>query len=150
MKTYIDTSVFGGYFSPEFEMATKQFFTEIDKGYKVPVVSELTILELEKAPIHVKELYNKVFDKLQFLTIDNEMIDLAKAYIKEKALTMKSIGDAIHIATATIHRIDVIVSWNFKHIVNLNRIRIFNAVNLIHGYPVIEIRTPLEILKIKP
>jgi len=78
------------------------------------------------------------------------MIDLANAYIKEKALTIKSIDDAIHIATATIHRIDVIVSWNFKHIVNLNRIRIFNAVNLKHGYPVMEIRTPLEVLSIEP
>jgi len=150
MRTYIDTSVFGGYFDVEFETPTKQFFTEIDKGIKIPMVSDLTVSELEKAPKQVKELYNKVFDKLQFLTIDKEMIDLANAYIKEKALTIKSMDDAIHIATATIHRIDVIVSWNFKHIVNLNRIRIFNAVNLKHGYPVMEIRTPLEVLSIKP
>jgi len=150
VRTYIDTSVFGGYFDVEFETPTKQFFTEIDKGIKIPMVSDLTVSELEKAPKQVKELYNKVFDKLQFLTIDKEMIDLANAYIKEKALTIKSLDDAIHIATATIHRIDVIVSWNFKHIVNLNRIRIFNAVNLKHGYPVMEIRTPLEVLSIKP
>jgi predicted nucleic acid-binding protein len=150
MRTYIDTSVFGGYFDVEFEIPTKQFFNEIEKGIKIPMVSDLTVSELEKAPKQVKELYNKVFDKLQFLPIDKEMIDLANAYIKEKALTIKSMDDAIHIATATIHRIDVIVSWNFKHIVNLNRIRIFNAVNLKHGYPVMEIRTPLEVLSIKP
>ena len=150
MRTYIDTSVFGGYFDIEFEIPTKHFFNEIEEGIKIPMVSDLTVSELEKAPIQVKELYNKVFDKLQFLPIDREMIDLANAYIKEKALTIKSIDDAIHIATATIHRIDVIVSWNFKHIVNLNRIRIFNAVNLKHGYPVMEIRTPLEVLSIEP
>ncbi len=150
MRTYIDTSVFGGYFDIEFEIPTKQFFAEIEKGIKIPMVSDLTVSELEKAPKQVKELYNKVLDKLQFLPIDKEMIDLANAYIKEKALTIKSMDDAIHIATATIHRIDVIVSWNFKHIVNLNRIRIFNAVNLKHGYPVMEIRTPLEVLSIKP
>jgi len=149
MRTYIDTSVFGGYFDIEFEKPTKQFFTEIEKGIKIPMVSDLTVSELEKAPKQVKELYNNVIYKLQFLPIEKEMIDLANAYIKEKALTVKSIDDAIHIATATIHRIDVIVSWNFKHIVNLNRIRIFNAVNLKYGYPIMEIRTPLEVLSIK-
>jgi len=148
MKTYIDTSVFGGYFDSEFEIPTKLFFTEIEKGFKVPFVSDLTVSELEKAPKNVKELYNKIFDKLNFLIIDKKIIYLANAYIKEKALTLKSIDDAIHIAAATIHSIDVIVSWNFKHIVNLNRIRIFNTVNLKHGYPVIEIRTPLEVLNI--
>lgn len=55
-------------------------------------------------------------------------------------------SDALHVALATIGRVDVMVSWNFKHIVNLNRIRLFNAVNLEQGYGLIEIRTPMEVL----
>jgi len=51
-----------------------------------------------------------------------------------------------YIATATINRADVLVSWNFKHIVNLERIHRYNAVNLKLGYPMIEIRTPTEVL----
>jgi predicted nucleic acid-binding protein len=55
-------------------------------------------------------------------------------------------ADALHIALATAARVDVLVSWNFKHIVNLRRIHAFNAVNLKHGYPVLEIRNPREVI----
>lgn len=54
--------------------------------------------------------------------------------------------DAQHIAIATVGRVDVLVSWNFKHIVNLRRIHGYNSVNLRRGYPMIEIRTPREVL----
>ncbi len=67
--------------------------------------------------------------------------------IKDGAVGKNSHEDALHIAIATIHRVDVLVSWNFKHIVNLDRIRKYNAVNLMNGYPMIEIRNPREILK---
>lgn len=61
-------------------------------------------------------------------------------------LMPKSLEDASHIALATINHVSALVSWNFKHIVNLNRIRLFNAVNLKHGYALIEIRSPIEII----
>jgi len=146
MKTFIDTSVFGGYFDAEFEEPTRQFFAEIDKGLKIPVVSDLTIKELADAPKKVKELYNKYLNKIELVTVNDEMNKLANDYIKNKALSPKYISDALHVATATILKIDVIVSWNFKHIVNLNRIRVFNGVNIKNGYNMIEIRTPKEIL----
>ena len=55
--------------------------------------------------------------------------------------------DAQHIAIATISRVEVLVSWNFRHIVNLQRIRGYNAVNLRDGYPLLEIRTPQEVIR---
>ena len=67
-------------------------------------------------------------------------------YISEKVLTPKFFNDAVHIAAATTYKVDVIVSWNFKHIVNLNRIRLFNSVNLKQGFSIIEIRSPREVL----
>jgi len=57
------------------------------------------------------------------------------------------IADAQHIAIATIEKVDILVSWNFKHIVNINRIHAFNSVNIRLGYPLLEIRTPREVLE---
>ncbi len=64
-------------------------------------------------------------------------------------MTNKSYIDALHIALATINNADVLASWNFKHIVNLDRIRLYNSINFRQGYRMIEIRTPREILKPK-
>lgn len=61
-------------------------------------------------------------------------------------MSKKSRVDAQHIATATISRVDVLVSWNFKHIVNLEKIHGYNSVNLRLGYPILEIRTPIEVI----
>lgn len=72
--------------------------------------------------------------------------ELAEAYLAHGIVGPGSRSDALHVALATIGRVDVMVSWNFKHIVNLNRIRLFNAVNLEQGYGLIEIRTPMEVL----
>lgn len=83
---------------------------------------------------------------IEQLSLDEEAIRLANVYIQDGAVAESSLSDARHIAIATIARADVLVSWNFKHIVNLNRIRRFNAVNMKLGYPTIEIRSPSEVL----
>ncbi|MEO6883125.1 MAG: PIN domain-containing protein [Bacteroidia bacterium] len=144
MRVYIDTSVIGGYFDEEFEEWTIKLFKEFEKRTKIPVVSDLTIQELENAPKHIMTFFESI--KTERILLDTESIQLARNYIKEKAITAKSFNDALHIATATVNRLDVLVSWNFKHIVNLDRIRLYNAVNLKNGYPLMEIRTPREIL----
>ena len=72
--------------------------------------------------------------------------ELAEQYITAGVIGAAKRVDAQHIATATVHRVDVLVSWNFKHIVNLERIRGYNSVNLRNGYPLLEIRTPQEVL----
>lgn len=79
--------------------------------------------------------------------INDETIQLAETYIREGALTGRSYNDALHIAVAALNDVDVLASWNFRHIVNLDRIRLYNSINLRHGYRLIEIRTPREILK---
>ena len=83
---------------------------------------------------------------IETLELDAEAKDLAEAYISAGVLTAKMFADAQHIAIATAARVDVLVSWNFKHIVNLQRIHGYNSVNLRQGYPMIEIRTPREVL----
>ncbi len=75
-----------------------------------------------------------------------EAEELAIVYIRDGAIGRKMMADALHIALASVARVDVLVSWNFKHIVNLRRIHAYNAVNLKMGYPLLEIRTPREVL----
>ena len=75
-----------------------------------------------------------------------DTIKLADAYINEKVVGKTSLEDCRHIAMATIHKVDVLASWNFKHIVNLDRIKGYNAVNRRLGYSVLEIRSPKDLM----
>jgi len=114
------------------------------------MLSDLTLQELELARKEVRDKVKEIPDQHIFgITIDDEVIQLAETYIYEGALTNKSYNDALHIALATLNNSDVLASWNFKHIVNLDRIRLYNSINFRLGYRMIEIRTPREILKLK-
>ena len=109
--------------------------------------SELTENELRKAPEKVKEFIKQLpLKKIEYLELTKEAYDLALQYINEKVVGQTSYDDCVHIALATINRADVLISWNFKHIVNLKRIHGYNAVNLKLGYPILEIRSPKEII----
>lgn len=81
--------------------------------------------------------------------LDEEAIELADAYINDGVVSARHLVDAQHIAIASIERVDVLVSWNFKQIVNLDRVHAFNAVNLKRGYSVLEIRSPREVVREK-
>jgi predicted nucleic acid-binding protein len=149
MRLYIDTSIFGGFFETEFQLWTKKLVEQIFEGQYIAVVSDMTLAELEEAPKQVRELADKIIsENSEFVTAGELDKDLAEKYVKEKIVTRKFYSDALYIAIATIHKVDVLVSWNFKHIVNLNRIRQYNSVNLKHGYTMIEIRSPMEIVEI--
>jgi predicted nucleic acid-binding protein len=123
-RIYIDTSVVGGYFDDEFKEATRKLFDRLTKGEVIFVVSDLLELELIQAPEHVRELLSNfpvnLFERLQF---NQEADKLAKTYIKEKVVSKTSLEDCRHIALATMNKVDVLASWNFKHIVNLDRIK---------------------------
>jgi hypothetical protein len=147
-RIYVDTSVFGGYFESEFELWSKIFFEHIIKGEIKMLFSQMTEFELEKAPQKVKDLILKIPEKnIEFLSINDEAIDLADKYISENVVGKTSRPDCLHIAIATLHNADVLASWNFKHIVNITRIRGYNGVNYMNGYKMLEIRTPREIIE---
>lgn len=146
-RIYIDTSVVGGYFDDEFKDATQRLFKRLQDNEVKFVISDLLELELIQAPSHVTELLLKYpSDRFDRIELTQEVIDLADKYISGKVVGRTSLTDCRHIALATINRVDVLASWNFKHIVNLDRIRGYNSVNLTLGYPAIEIRTPQELL----
>ena len=146
-RIYIDTSVVGGYFDEEFKEATIKLFERLDNNEIVFVVSDLLDLELLNAPTYVKEhLLKYSADKFQRVEFSEEAIKLADTYIDEKVVGKTSLEDCRHIAMATIHKVDVLASWNFKHIVNLDRIKGYNSVNLRLGYSMIEIRSPKDLV----
>lgn len=147
MRFYLDTSVFGGFFDPEFQADTQSLFDEIANGKFSIVISELTAQELLGAPDAVRDLLTQIPpDALAIVAVTDEALSLAERYVQEGALTEKYISDAQHISVATIERVDSLVSWNFKHMVNFFRIRQYNAINLKNGYPLIDIRSPREVL----
>jgi predicted nucleic acid-binding protein len=146
-RIYIDTSVVGGYFDEEFKDATRELFKRFENGEIIFVVSNLLDLELIGAPQNVRELlYKFSSEKFEQIQLTEEAILLADRYIVEKVVGKTSLEDCRHIALATINRVDVLASWNFKHIVNLDRIKGYNSVNYRLGYPMIEIRSPKDLL----
>jgi len=148
LRIYVDTSVIGGCFDEEFKKDSIQLFDEFVSGKKVLVLSDVLLFELEEAPERVKNILKKVpSDNVEYVSLNEESVALANSYIKESAVAENSLSDARHIAIATVERVDILVSWNFKHIVNINRIHLLNSVNLKLGYPILEIRSPKEVLR---
>jgi len=146
-RIYLDTSVYGGYFDIEFAAWTKILFNQIANNEFLVLHSYLTNVEISYAPEQVQLLAKSVQNKnAELIEYSDKAIELALLYIKENVVGLTSITDCIHIALATIHNADVLVSWNFKHIVNVDRIRGYNSVNLIRGFQALDIRTPTEIL----
>jgi predicted nucleic acid-binding protein len=147
-RIYIDTSIIGGYFDVEFKDTTLALFERFENNELIFVVSDLLDLELLNAPTQVRELLHKFSaDKFERVDLTDEAIKLAQAYIEEKVVGKTSLEDCRHIALATLNKVDVLASWNFKHIVNLDRIKGYNSVNLRLGYQMIEIRSPKDLLK---
>ena len=146
-RIYIDTSIVGGFFDEEFKEATIKLFDRLEKHEVIFVISDLLDLELINAPLRVREhLLHYPNDRFERVDLTEDAIFLADAYIKEKVVGRTSLEDCRHIALATIHKVDILASWNFRHIVNLDRIKGYNSVNLRLGYTMIEIRSPKDLV----
>lgn len=145
-RVYTDTSVIGGCFDPEFETWSNGLFRDFRLGLFVPVVSAVVAAEIEDAPEEVRAAYEELVTLgADVLLVTDEALDLADAYLGRGVLTPKLYDDATHIALATLADVDLLVSWNFRHIVHYDKIRAFNAVNLERGYKPIQIYSPREV-----
>jgi predicted nucleic acid-binding protein len=146
-RIYVDTSVVNGAFAQRFAQDTKPFWNAVQKGMVRIIVSDILEQEVKKAPQHIRDFLGS-FSEAQFERIvsTNESDALAEQYVIENVVGQSSLDDCKHIALATLANADVLVSWNFKHIVNDNRIRGYNSVNMKLGYPQINIRTPYEVI----
>jgi len=119
----------------------------VKNGEIICVYSDLCEFELENAPDEVKEHFLSLDkDNIEFVEITEEINQLAEEYIKEKVVGETSIDDCRHIACATLNKVDYLISWNFKHIVNVFRIRGYNSINIKNGQIQLDIRSPKEII----
>ena len=147
-RVYIDTSVFGGYFDDEFAEHTRPLFDRLKNNEFKLLFSSVTQDELNSAPGRVKDLVTGLkAEWTEFLDVTDEATELAAEYIAEGVVGQTCFADCLHIALATINRADYLISWNFKHIVNIDRIRGYNSINIKKGYKQLEIRSPREFEK---
>ena len=146
-RFYFDTSVFGGVFDSDFEEETLIIFEKVKLGHIICVYSDLTEKELINAPGNVRNFFQQLNNNnLERIEVTLEAYNLAQAYIDANVVGQTSFDDCIHIATATLNKVDILISWNYKHIVNIFRIRGYNSVNLRLGHGTLEIRSPKDIV----
>jgi predicted nucleic acid-binding protein len=145
LRIYLDTSVFGAIEDVKSAEAARRLFQAIAAERYIVLVSPETVREIGAAPEEARARYDEIpASSLESVSFGDDVQSLAQAYIVAGVLTSSHESDARHVAAATIARADVILSWNFRHMVNFERIRKFNGVNAMQGYPAIEIRSPLE------
>jgi predicted nucleic acid-binding protein len=146
LRLYADTSVFGGVFDSEFMEPSKTLFQQIRSGQFELCVSEVVKREIELAPEQVRNFYAEYADLAAMLPITRECLELREQYITKGIVSRKYLDDALHVAVATVSGCDIMVSWNFKHIVHFEKIALYNAINRINGYREIFIYSPLEVI----
>ncbi len=146
MRVYIDTSVVGGCLDEEFATDSKRIFEWAVSKRLILLLSDIVIAEIEPAPSQVKKILDDLPPECtRRVEITNDVIALRDAYIRAGVIGARWADDAAHVAAATAARADAIVSWNFKHIVNLDRIKAYNQVNLAEGYGFLTILSPREV-----
>lgn len=146
IRVYVDTSVFGGVLDEEFAEYSRRFFRLAAEGRFIILLSDITVRELIGAPAEARAITKGLPERtIEEIPITEEVLLLAERYVETGVLSRKSENDAIHVASATVAGADLILSWNFKHIVRYDRVRKFNGVNGLMGYRPLDIRSPREL-----
>lgn len=145
-RIYIDTSVLGGCFDQEFATWSNALVRDFRAGRLIPVLSDVTAAEVQDAPEQVRNLHQELLTLVdRVLPLSEEALSLVAAYAARKILPRRYEADMRHIALATIDEVDSLVSWNFKHVVRLEKIRLFNEVNVQLRYKPLSILSPREV-----
>ncbi len=148
IRTYVDTSVYGGVFDEDFKEDSLRFFELVKKKYFKLVISSVVSLEVSGANRKVQDFFSNLLIDAELVEVNEESIRLREQYINAGIVNKQSLVDALHVATASIARVPLVISWNFKHIVNFKKIPLYNAVNIANGYPNIGIYSPKEVIEI--
>ena len=146
ISVYIDTSIIGGKFDPEFQKASIKFYEQVKENKFHLIISTLVQEEIIAAPKHVKKFFDELKPKATLIEVTEPALKLREAYLKAKIVSKKSAYDALHVALATVNNCPIIVSWNFKHIVHYEKITLYNSINILEGYQQIAIYSPLEVI----
>lgn len=144
-RIYVDTSVIGGCFDSEFAEWSNGLIRDFHNGVFQALLSEVITAEITDAPENVQTVYVGLAHNAEIVSLDESSLELADEYQRRGILTPKFYDDGLHIALATVAEADLLVSWNFKHIVRFDKIRLFNAVNIEFGYKPLQIFSPREV-----
>jgi predicted nucleic acid-binding protein len=148
-RIYIDNSVVSGVFDKnDHPERVKPFWDAVFNGKIRVVLSDVLKEEVDDAPLHVRDFYSTIPEsQIERIVSTDESYALAEQYIAAGIVTENSLNDSRHVALASVAGVDVLVSFNCTHIVTLNRILKYNAINVLSGYSQIEIRTPDEVIQ---
>lgn len=145
-RIYVDTSVLGGCFDAEFAPWSKGLVEDFRRGVFQPVLSGVTAEEISRAPEQVRGLHEELTSLgAEIVTTSPEALRLLAAYERRGILGARYRNDLLHIALATVATVDALVSWNFRHIVRMEKIQLFNDVNVELGYRALAIHSPREV-----
>ena len=146
LRIYVDTSVLGGCFDDEFAEWSNRLVDDFRRGRFIALLSAVTAAEVEEAPLAVRQIHDQLIAMgSQVLTVSQEAFELLDNYQKRKILSRRFRNDMLDIAVATVAEADILVSWNFRHIVRFDKIRLFNSVNIELGYRELSIYSPREV-----
>jgi predicted nucleic acid-binding protein len=146
IRTYADTSVFGGVFDEEFSEASRAFFSQVCRARFRLVTSALVREEVEPAPVRVRQFFGRCLPVADVVEVTEQAIRLQRAYVQAGIVESQWAADALHVALATVGGCSLIVSWNFAHIVHFDKVRLYNAVNVLNGFARLAIHSPQEVI----
>jgi predicted nucleic acid-binding protein len=147
LRIYADTSVIGGCLDEEFAEDSLRLIESVRQSRLVLLLSDIVIRELEDAPEEVCAILPSLpMDMIERVELTEEIFELRDAYMAAGIVGARWANDAAHVAIATVARADAIVSWNFKHIVRLDKMKAYNQINLLKGYGILTIVSPKEVL----
>lgn len=152
LKLYLDTSVLNFAIArdvPAEREVTLKLFQEIKEGKHEAFISDLVVLEINRAPIEIANKLKTLIDDLKVVELPTEVEAeaLSNQYVEHGIIPQKHREDGLHIAIASINNLDVVVSWNFNHIVKVKTKMEVVGVNHLMGYKEIEIGTPKEVIE---
>jgi predicted nucleic acid-binding protein len=152
LKIYLDTSIISFFFaddSPTFKDNTIDFFENYSNEYEL-YISDIVLLEIDKnKDIYLKNKMLEITNKynIKKLSNFNEMNNIAKQYIENNIVPINKLEDALHISFSTFYQMDILLSWNFKHLANVKKEHkiLIENLKLGYNYP-LKLLTPLEVL----
>ena len=147
LRIYADASAIGGCIDPEFAADSLRMIEEVRRGRLVLLLSDIVLAELADAPPRVQSVVQSLpATAVEKVEITEEVLRLRDEYLAARIVGLRWADDAAHVAAATVARADAIASWEFQHIVRLDKMKAYNQVNLRQGYGILTIVTPKEVV----
>ena len=151
-RVYIETSIPSFYHEVRVEPEmvarrdwTRQWWDEVSDDYLL--VSSVAVLdELQSGDFPNKDQAIELLSSLPLVPLELEIAEIVRVYIEHKVMPNDPVGDALHLALASFHKCDFLLTWNCRHLANANKFGHIRRVNAMLGLYIPLLVTPLELL----